>query len=109
MTMKWAAAALIAMMGLSSCSSTESAPAANLAGDLAHKVSVDAIYAHLRKFQEIADANRGNRAEGTPGYDASVDYVVNTLKNNGFDVQTTEFERLDRMEGGRPALNVAGR
>ena len=27
-------------------------------------------------FQAIADANGGTRAAGTPGYDASVDYVA---------------------------------
>jgi Zn-dependent M28 family amino/carboxypeptidase len=67
------------------------------------------MYTHLRKLQEIADANRGSRAEGTPGYDASVDYVVQVLKDKGFDVQTPEFERLDRTEGGNPTLTVAGR
>jgi Zn-dependent M28 family amino/carboxypeptidase len=67
------------------------------------------MYTHLRKLQEIADVNRGSRGEGTPGYDASVDYVVQVLKDKGFDVQTPEFERLDRTEGGNPTLTVAGR
>ena len=47
--------------------------------------------AHLSKLQDIANANNGTRAVGTPGYEASVDYVVNTLRDNGFDVQTPEF------------------
>ena len=76
---------------------------------MAGKVTADGMYTHLRKLQEIADANRGSRAEGTPGYDASVDYVVQVLKDKGFDVQTPEFERLDRTEGGNPTLTVAGR
>jgi Zn-dependent M28 family amino/carboxypeptidase len=108
MTLKWAAAALIAMIGLASCS-TDSAPAADVATDLAGKLSVDGMFAHLRKFQDIANANKGTRADATPGYDASVDYVVNTLKDKGFDVDTPEFERLDRMQGGRPTLTVLGR
>ena len=53
---------------------------ARLPRDLAGKVTVDGMYAHLRKLQEIADANGGSRAEGTPGYDASVDYVAQTLR-----------------------------
>jgi Zn-dependent M28 family amino/carboxypeptidase len=109
MTMKWAAAAFIAVTALASCSSTDAAPASDFARGLAGKMSVDGMYAHLRKFQEIADANKGTRAEGTPGFDASVDYVVKTLKDKGFDVETPEFERLDRMEGGKPTLTVAGR
>jgi Zn-dependent M28 family amino/carboxypeptidase len=76
---------------------------------VAGKVTADGMYTHLRKLQEIADANRGSRSEGTPGYDASVDYVVQVLKDKGFDVQTPEFERLDRTEGGNPTLTVAGR
>jgi Zn-dependent M28 family amino/carboxypeptidase len=94
-----------------SCSSSESPPSepAEFGGGLAAKVAVDGMYAHLRKLQEIADANDGNRSEGTPGYDASVDYVAQTLRDKGFDVQTPEFERLERIQGGRPTLTVAGR
>lgn len=47
--------------------------------------------AHLTMLQHIADANGGNRAVGTPGYDASVDYVADALRSKGFDVQTPEF------------------
>jgi Zn-dependent M28 family amino/carboxypeptidase len=102
-----AAVMAIAVAALASCSSTESAP--DLPRDLAGKVTADGMYTHLRKLQEIADANRGNRAEGTPGYDASVEYVVKVLKDKGFDVQTPEFDRLDRTEGGNPTLTVSGR
>ncbi len=105
----FAAVMAIAVVALASCSSRESAPAADPPHDVAGKVTADGMYTHLRKLQEIADANRGSRAEGTPGYDASVDYVVQVLKDKGFDVQTPEFERLDRTEGGNPTLTVAGR
>lgn len=65
------------------------------------------MYAHLARLQEIADNNDGNRALGTPGYDASVDYVANTLRDKGFDVQTPEFEvRLPFAD--EPALTVGG-
>ena len=49
------------------------------------------MMAHLSKLQDIANANNGTRAVGTPGYEASVDYVVNMLRDSGFDVQTPEF------------------
>ena len=37
----------------------------------------------MLQFQAIADANGGVRAAGTPGYDASVDYVAETLEAAG--------------------------
>ena len=67
------------------------------------------MFVHLRKLQEIADANNGSRADGTPGYDASVDYVAKTLRDKGFDVETPEFERLAVANPGRPRLTASGR
>ncbi|MFV0495246.1 M28 family metallopeptidase [Mycobacterium sp.] len=66
-------------------------PAAEFAALMRKKVTADAMLVHLRKLQEIADANNGTRAVGTSGYEASVDYVVQTLRDSGFDVQTPEF------------------
>nr|WP_246584796.1 M28 family peptidase [[Mycobacterium] fortunisiensis] len=77
--------------------------------DLAGRVTVDAIFTHLRKLQEIADQHDGNRAVGSTGYDASVDYVAQLLRDKGFDVSTPEFERMGAMRGGHPALRVSGR
>jgi Zn-dependent M28 family amino/carboxypeptidase len=110
MKTRWAAAVAV-ITALTSCSSSEApAPAPDdFARQLADKVTADAMYTHLRKLQDIADANKGNRADGTPGYDASVDYVAQTLRDKGFDVQTPEFERLAGTQGGRPTLAVAGR
>jgi Zn-dependent M28 family amino/carboxypeptidase len=84
-----------------------STAATDYAASLRDKVKVDAMMAHLTKLQEIADANNGTRALGTPGFDASVDYVVKALRDKGFDVQTPEFEvRLPFAE--EPALTVGG-
>ena len=47
-------------------------------------VTVDGVMRHQQAFQDIADANEGTRASGTPGYDASVDYVADTLKAAGY-------------------------
>jgi hypothetical protein len=104
-----AAVMAIALTALTACSSNDSTPAADQPRDVAGKVTADGMYTHLRKLQEIADANQASRAEATPGYDASVDYVAQVLKDKGFDVQTPEFERLDRTEGGNPTLTIAGR
>ena len=66
--------------------------ATQFADELRQKVTTDAMMAHLQKLQEIANANNGTRAVGTPGFDASVDYVVGVLRSKGFDVQTPEFQ-----------------
>ena len=101
-----AAVALAVLLG--GCSSAPQ-PVADLARDLADKVGVDGMYTHLRKLAEIADANNGSRAEGTPGYDASVDYVAQTLRDKGFDVATPEYERLGVVSPGKPTLTASGR
>jgi Zn-dependent M28 family amino/carboxypeptidase len=65
--------------------------ASDYATMLQHRVTGDAILGHLRALQDIADAHDGNRAAGSPGYDASIDYVAGALRDKGFDVQTPEF------------------
>ncbi|WP_040542834.1 M28 family metallopeptidase [Mycolicibacterium vaccae] len=81
--------------------------ATEFAEGLAQKVTADAMMTHLTRLQEIADAHGGNRALGTPGYDASVDYVVEALRGKGFDVDTPEFGvRIPWAE--EPRLTVAG-
>ena len=100
------------MVALAACSSNPAPPAAPApvqAGDLASKVTVDGMLAHLQKLQQIADANGGNRDDGTPGFAASVDYVVKALQDKGFDVQTPQFERLQTVTPGKPTLTVGGR
>lgn len=64
------------------------AEATRFAEELRRSVTVDATMGHLRALQDIADAHDGNRALGTPGFDASVDYVADALRDKGFDVQT---------------------
>lgn len=73
------------------------------------KITVEGILTHLRALQDIANANGGNRADGTPGFNASVDYVAKALRDKGFDVQTPQFDRLYTVSMGKPSLTVAGR
>lgn len=48
---------------------------------------------NLKKLQEIANNNGGNRAFGLPGYKASVDYILSkTKKSKDFNTWTQEFE-----------------
>jgi Zn-dependent M28 family amino/carboxypeptidase len=86
---------------------TASTPPTDFGAMLRKRVTADAMMAHLTKLQEIADANDGNRALGSPGYDASVDYVANTLRDKGFDVQTPEFE-VHLPFADEPSLTVGG-
>ncbi len=103
---------LLSSLLVAGCSSPRSGlPTAtpDLAHSLAQKVTVEGMLTHLRALQTIADANGGNRADGTPGFNASVDYVARSLRDKGFDVQTPQFDRLYTVSLGKPALTVAGR
>ena len=55
-------------------------------------VRVEGVREHQAALQEIADENDGNRFSGFPGYDASVDYVVETLEAAGYDPEVQEFD-----------------
>jgi Zn-dependent M28 family amino/carboxypeptidase len=57
-------------------------------------VTLEGVREHQAAFQEIADENGGTRAAGTPGYDASVDYVVERLTAAGYNVTLDEFPFL---------------
>jgi Zn-dependent M28 family amino/carboxypeptidase len=84
-----------------------SGAATEYATTLSKQVSADAMMGHLAKLQDIANANNGNRALGTPGYDASADYVAKALRDKGFDVQTPEFE-VHLPFADDPQLTVGG-
>jgi Zn-dependent M28 family amino/carboxypeptidase len=55
-------------------------------------VTVEGIREHQAALQAIADANGGTRVSGSPGYDASVEYVVAALEAAGYEVETQTFE-----------------
>jgi Zn-dependent M28 family amino/carboxypeptidase len=58
---------------------------------LRNAVTVNGIMAHERVFQRIANQNGGTRASGTPGYDASAEYVKDRLEAAGYTVTEQEF------------------
>ena len=104
--------ALVLIGLVAGCSAPRPAPPAaapDLGRGLAGKVTADRMVTHLRALQDIANANRGSRGDGTPGYDASVEYVAKTLRDRGFKVSTPQFDRLFTVSPGNPALTVAGR
>ncbi len=55
-------------------------------------VTLEGVRAHQAAFQAIANANGGTRAAATPGYDASVDYVVEKLQAAGYRVERHQFD-----------------
>jgi Zn-dependent M28 family amino/carboxypeptidase len=58
---------------------------------LRNAVTVNGILQHERALQRIANENNGTRASGTPGYQASVDYVAGKLRKAGYSVKIQEF------------------
>ena len=54
-------------------------------------VTLEGVREHQQALQDIADANGGTRASGTPGYEDSVDYVIETMTAAGYNVTTVEF------------------
>jgi Zn-dependent M28 family amino/carboxypeptidase len=66
------------------------------------------VFRHLRALQDVASANGGNRAAGTPGYDRSAAYVAEQLTNAGYLVRFEEFE-FPFFEERTPAVLVVNR
>jgi Zn-dependent M28 family amino/carboxypeptidase len=64
----------------------------NTVAELTDCVTLDGVMEHLQAFQDVADANGGTRASGTPGYTASADYVSKRLEAAGWTVSRQEFE-----------------
>ncbi|MGH3924316.1 MAG: M20/M25/M40 family metallo-hydrolase, partial [Pseudonocardiaceae bacterium] len=67
-------------------------------------IRLDQVREHQAAFQAIADANGDNRFSGMPGYDASVDYVVETLEAAGYDPEVQTFNYLAFEVVGPSAL-----
>jgi Zn-dependent M28 family amino/carboxypeptidase len=67
-------------------------------------VSVSGMTAHLQAFQGIADANGGNRASGSQGYGASVQYVSSVLRAAGYSPTTQVFDFIYFTELTEPVF-----
>ncbi|MEO6501357.1 MAG: M20/M25/M40 family metallo-hydrolase [Jatrophihabitantaceae bacterium] len=55
-------------------------------------VRLEGVREHQAALQAIADANGGTRADSTPGYAASVDYVLGVLEEAGWDAEKVPFQ-----------------
>jgi Zn-dependent M28 family amino/carboxypeptidase len=67
-------------------------------------VRVEGVRKHQAALQSIANANGGNRFAGFAGYNASVDYVVDTLEAAGYDPEVQPFDYLAYEVVGPSAL-----
>ena len=72
-------------------------------------VTKDDLWAHMVKFQQIADANPGadghpSRNSGEAGYKASADYVAEVMKAAGYDVTLQEYKFHYRSFVGDPVF-----
>jgi Zn-dependent M28 family amino/carboxypeptidase len=68
-------------------------------------VTLEGVRAHQAALQEIADDNGGTRASGTPGYDASADYVAGLLAGAGWTVTRQQFDYELFIEDEDPVLD----
>jgi Zn-dependent M28 family amino/carboxypeptidase len=85
-------------------SATHSDQGAGTAERIARAVTSEGLHAHLAALQHIADVNGGTRASGTPGYNASVDYVVEQLRQAGYEPQLQRVRYTDSHELTPPEL-----
>jgi aminopeptidase S len=109
----------LAVVGISlalvavACGSVAAAPPIPPDGPLVQQLTGDVSDAramkHLQALQKIADEHGGNRAAGTAGYDASVEYVARVLRKAGFKVSTPTYETSGgwhRRRASEPERNV---
>jgi Zn-dependent M28 family amino/carboxypeptidase len=54
-------------------------------------ITAEGLLAHLQALDEIAEANDGTRESGSPGYEASVEYVVAELEAAGYEARLKRF------------------
>lgn len=83
---------LLASLALVAACGAEDEPPPDDAERLRSAVTPEGILEHARRFEEIANDNGGNRAAGTPGYDASAEYVAEELGKAGYAVVVQPFE-----------------
>jgi Zn-dependent M28 family amino/carboxypeptidase len=102
-----AAASILAaacLSGNDNESATRAVQPAGAAEQLAQAVTTEGLEAHLEALQRIADENGGTRASGTPGYDASVEYVAEQLRQAGYAPQLQRVRYTDSHELAPPEL-----
>src|SRR5262245_1143421 len=89
------AAILIAMLNRVPAAFAAPDPCANRVNNTHAKllecVTLTHVLQHQATFQAIANANGGTRAAGTPGYDASLEYIEQRMIAAGYNVTLNTF------------------
>lgn len=79
---------------------------------VSNKIDRKAVVEHLVELEGRASATSDGasvtRAAGTDGYQYSVDYIVETMRDHNYDVRTQEFDFRAWEELAGTSLNVAG-
>ena len=75
---------------------------------LREAVTVDGVTSHLQALQDISDENGGNRSAGTPGYEASADYVADLLSSVGYRIDRQPFSYVKFEETTPSELEQTG-
>lgn len=100
-----ACAAIIAQAGAQTWDDSDLPPVSSEA--LVDLIDVKNLQAGAEKLQQIADENDGTRVFGSPGHDATVEYLFEELsKLDYYDVSKQEFVEL--FSGGSGSLSVNG-
>jgi hypothetical protein len=93
-----------AASAVSPAASSTEGPATKVAG----RLTPEGLRVHLAALDEIARANGGSRAVGTPGFDATVRYATQVLAGAGYDVVTQPFVAEAWNDPGGNALRITG-
>jgi len=83
---------------------SSSSPNDGQSAKLRNAITVAGILQHEQALQNIASANGGTRASGTPGFEASVAYVVGKLRAAGYSPQVQPFDFAFFQELATPVL-----
>jgi Zn-dependent M28 family amino/carboxypeptidase len=105
MALAAACAATLAFAPAASANGSNDSPRDPEAKRFVANVSVPSIVNHQIELQKIASLNGDTREVLSPGYTASVDYVVKTLKSAGYSPKVTQFNFPFWNEAKPPVLN----
>ena len=90
-TLAFVATLAVALAGCGILPSPRPAPTPADSATIRDAITEQKLEAHLAALQKAADENGGNRAAGTPGYTASLEYVEGQLKASGYTTERQEF------------------
>ena len=76
---------------------------------LRNGVTTSGILNHMRALQRAANANDGNRAANTTGYDASLDYVERRMNRAGYETERVPFDFAEWTQNAPATLQLGSR